>query len=251
MNKPRSNITTKKKVSLILTCEHASAKVPRDLQYLFANHLQIFKTHQAYDIGALAVARDLSGLTRAPLHCGSMSRLVVDLNRSQNNSGLFSRFTRQVTEHQRQQILNKFYLPYRSSVERTVASSIGRKHLVAHISVHSFTPVLKVKERVTDLSVLYDPARFGEKILAGAWVKELKKRFPSLRIHRNTPYKGISDGFTRHLRTIHRANQYLGLELEMNQKIVGSFSSATERRRFSIGIGRSLEAAIAQLHKES
>ncbi len=236
----------KKKVSLVLSCEHAGAKIPRDLRYLFSDNKNILKTHQAYDIGAMAIAKDLARLTHAPLHCGTMSRLVVDLNRSQKNKGLFSLFTHQIDQPQRQIIIDKFYLPYRSSVEKNVANSIARRRVVAHISVHSFTPVLKEKERVTDLSVLYDPARTHERVFAATWVRELKKQFPSLRIHRNTPYRGISDGFTRDLRMVHRSNQYVGLELEMNQKIVGSFPSASERRQFSLRIHRALEKALLQ-----
>ena len=43
---------------------------------------------------------------------------------------------------------------------------------------------------------------------------------PSLRIRRNYPYLGKADGFVTHLRRRFKSEDYIGIELEMNQALV-------------------------------
>ena len=90
-----------------------------------------------------------------------------------------------------------------------------------HLSIHSFTPVLHGQTRNADIGLLYDPGRAGERRLAVAWQKALRKRVPSLRVRRNYPYLGKADGFTTHLRR-RFPRAYLGLELEVNQALAGT-----------------------------
>lgn len=43
---------------------------------------------------------------------------------------------------------------------------------------------------------------------------------PQLIIHLNRPYRGNADGFTESLRQIYSEKNYLGIELEINQKLL-------------------------------
>src|SRR5580698_2011258 len=64
----------------LLTVDHASARIPRRLEGLGlpAGELQ---RHIAWDIGALAVARQVAAALDAPLIAQNYSRLVIDCNR--------------------------------------------------------------------------------------------------------------------------------------------------------------------------
>jgi hypothetical protein len=54
------------------------------------------------------------------------------------------------------------------------------------------------------------------------WQTELKARAPDLKVRRNYPYSGTSDGFTAYLRRRFPAGVYIGIELEINQMHVFS-----------------------------
>jgi hypothetical protein len=41
---------------------------------------------------------------------------------------------------------------------------------------------------------------------------------PQLKVHRNSPYRGATDGFTTALRRQFGVDEYIGVEVEVNQK---------------------------------
>ncbi len=90
-----------------------------------------------------------------------------------------------------------------------------------HISVHSFTPVLRGVRRSADIGLLYDSRRILEKELVKSWLWTLSLESPH-RVRRNYPYLGRSDGFTTALRRQFPAARYLGIELEINQRLLTS-----------------------------
>jgi hypothetical protein len=49
---------------------------------------------------------------------------------------------------------------------------------------------------------------------------QLTQRAPELRLRRNYPYQGRGDGLTALLRKRHPDDTYVGIELEVNQRIV-------------------------------
>src|SRR5690348_4383152 len=66
--------------ALLLTCDHASAAVPRALADLGLPAAAL-RQHIAWDIGAAAVTRHLAAALDAPAILAGYSRLVVDCNR--------------------------------------------------------------------------------------------------------------------------------------------------------------------------
>lgn len=92
---------------------------------------------------------------------------------------------------------------------------------VLHLSIHTFTPLWNGTMRRVDVGLLFDPARKNESEFCGLFLPELKRRLPSLCIEFNEPYKGTDDGFTTYLRTLFGDDEYLGIEIEINQKYVG------------------------------
>lgn len=205
---------------LLFTCEHGGNTVPPRYGALFRGLQKRLKTHAGYDIGALALARQLSNSFGAPLVASTVTRLLVDLNRSSHHSRLHVEPVRQSSREVREQILADHYLPYRGEVEELVSKATANGRRVVHISSHSFTPELNGQVRTADVGLLYDPARTGEVHLCGAWKAALHRAQPQLRVRRNYPYRGKDDGFMPYLRSKYRASAYVGIELEVNQAIV-------------------------------
>jgi len=204
-------------MGLILSCEHAVNKIPQKYMPLFQGHEEVLSSHLGYDLGAAELARILARLSMAPLYLASVSRLVVDCNRSITHPRLFSKFSRILSPLEKETILTRWYLPYRDKIFQSIRNSINRTGRCLHLSVHSFTPNLSGKQRNADLGLLYDPSRSREKQFALAFHKRMRAALPACRVRHNYPYRGVSDGLTTALRRSFEERQYLGFELEINQ----------------------------------
>jgi predicted N-formylglutamate amidohydrolase len=206
--------------AFLITCEHGGNRIPAPYRRLFRGYEALLKTHRGYDFGALTMARELAASFAAPLVASTVSRLLVDLNRSLGHPQVFSSATRAATESQRAQIVEKHYLPYRLRVEHLVGQAVSAGRRVVHLSAHSYTPELDGHLRRADVGLLYDPCRSGETALCARWKTVLNESAPDLRVRRNYPYAGKGDGLTAHLRGCFASEVYLGVELEVNQAIV-------------------------------
>ncbi len=145
--------------AFLVTCEHGGNAVPAAYRRLFRGRRALLDSHRGYDPGALAMARALADAFDAPLVASTVSRLVVDLNRSRGHPRLFSAATRGTPAAVRAQILDRHYGPYRAHVERIVGAAVARGRRVIHVSSHTFTPELDGKVRRADVGLLYHPGR--------------------------------------------------------------------------------------------
>lgn len=204
----------------LITCEHGGNRIPSRYQDLFRGREALLRTHRAYDVGALRVARELAAELSAPLVVSTVSRLLIELNRSPRHPRLYSEATRDAPADIKEEIFKRYYLPYRAKVETQIAQAAAGGARVIHISCHSFTPELDGKVRNADIGLLYDPARTPEASLCRRWQTALKVHAAALKTRMNYPYSGVSDGFTVYLRRRFPAHSYLGIELEINQKHV-------------------------------
>ena len=209
----------KNKLHLLFSCEHGGNDIPARYQGLFRDS-GILISHRGWDPGALQLARQLASAFRAPLHFSTVSRLLVDLNRSAHHRQLFSEFTRSLSAADKKEILEKYYLPYRMAIEADIRRLQGKLAAVAHISVHSFTPQLNGDIRNADIGLLYDPARHNEKTFCQTWQNSIRQLAPGLRVRRNYPYTGVQDGLVTALRKQFAGNGYIGVELETSQTFV-------------------------------
>lgn len=205
-------------LSLVVTCEHGGNRVPPSYRSLFRGRARVLGSHRGYDPGALDMARYLSRQLATPLEFATVTRLLVDLNRSVGHPSVFSELSRSIEGGGRADILRRFYHPHRDRVESRIASLVGRGGTVLHVASHSFTPVLKGEVRTADVAWLYDPGRAREKRFCRRWRDELGAIRPDLRLRRNYPYRGSADGLTTHLRSKFTPSRYLGVELEVNSK---------------------------------
>jgi predicted N-formylglutamate amidohydrolase len=232
----------KKPDHFLITCEHGGNRIPPRYRHLFAGFEALLQTHRGYDAGALALARGLARALAAPLFVSTTSRLLVDLNRSIGHPRLYSEATRDAPATVRSKILESYYLPYRNKVEADIAEAIARGSRVIHVASHSFTPELDGAVRNADIGLLYDPARSGEAELCRCWQAQIRALAPELKVRRNYPYAGKSDGFTAYLRRRFPAEVYIGIELEINQKHV--LNGGRHWRAFRGGVIEALRHAM-------
>jgi predicted N-formylglutamate amidohydrolase len=207
---------------LLVSCEHGGNRVPKEYAPLFDGADALLATHRGYDLGALAVARAFGRRLGVTPFTATTTRLVVDLNRSPGNPNLFSPHTRALTPAERGAILAAHYWPYRTAVEDAVAAAVAAGETVLHVSAHSFTPELRGQIRNCDVGFLYDPRRRAEVRFVEAWYAALRAAAPELVLRRNYPYRGVSDALVTQLRRRYGSRGYVGMELEVNQKHVGS-----------------------------
>jgi predicted N-formylglutamate amidohydrolase len=206
--------------TFLITCEHGGNRIPAPYRRLFRGRRALLDSHRGYDPGSLVMAKALATAFRAALVTSTISRLLVDLNRSIGHPQLFSAATRGAPAAVREQIVAQHYRPYRAQVERLVRQAVSRGRRVIHISSHSFTPELDGKVRRADLGLLYHPGRQAEAGLCARWKASLAAFAPELKVRRNYPYAGKGDGLTSHLRRCFPRGAYVGIELEVNQNIV-------------------------------
>ncbi len=208
-------------MTIIITCEHAGNQVPDQYLKCFLGNEEILQTHKGWDPSALDIAENLAQLLLAPLAYYPITRLLIEPNRSLHHHELFSDFTRLLSKSEKQILINSLYLPYRSPVETFIQKS---PKPVLHLSIHSFTPVWNGAERNVDIGLLFDPSRTQETFFCSRVKETLEKSNPELLTRLNEPYQGIDDGFTTYLRTRFSDAEYLGIELEVNQKFASRTS---------------------------
>jgi predicted N-formylglutamate amidohydrolase len=209
-------------VELVLTCEHGGNEIPPPYRHLFVGAGDVLKSHRGWDPGALRLAKYLSQSLGATLFYSTTSRLLIELNRSLHHPDLFSSYTRDLSHYEKLSLVVNHYSPHRNEVERTIAAAIDDGRRVLHVGVHTFTPELDGRVRTADIGLLYDPARAWEVELCDAWRKSILLLNPTLRVRKNYPYLGKSDGFTTYLRKQFPKTHYAGVELEVNQRIAAN-----------------------------
>lgn len=198
--------------NLILTCEHAGQKIYPELKGFKLP--QYYKnSHRAYDMGALKLAKELRKKTKAPLFYYDYTRLIIDANRSATNPSVWGPFGKNLDSQVKQKIKHKYYDSYRNNVYSCVDKSVKP---ILHLSIHSMAPSLNDKERDCDISFLYDSQRNSERAIC-LELKSICELF-GLKCRLNYPYLGKSDGHCTSLRKFFSQQDYLGIEVEVNQK---------------------------------
>lgn len=148
--------------TIILTCEHAGDIVPRKLNLLDLGP-DDYKCHYAVDVGANDVTRELSRLLNAPAILGNYSRLVVDLNRTENHPMTFAVTGEgkpvpgniNITLEDKERRLREIYRPYHRALDELIESVMARGVVPIVIAVHSYTPVFFNFARPWEVGLMY------------------------------------------------------------------------------------------------
>ncbi len=219
--------------SLVLTCEHASRRLPATLGSLGLDPIQR-TSHIAWDRGAARLTRALAHALECPAALGRYSRLAADLNRSPHHPravpavafGTPVPGNADLTPAERSARIAAYHAPWRAHAYGIIERAARRPGGCVHLSIHSFTPELHGTVRRADVGLLYDPGHRRERRLA-AIMRSLLGAAGFL-VRRNYPYRGTSDGFTTWCRRRLPPARYIGIEIELNQRLVGR--SGAQRR---------------------
>jgi len=228
---------------VLVTCEHASNRLPAGLEL----SRELLDLHIAWDPGALPVARHMARRFGAELWRGKYSRLVVDLNRTVGNRVLMRQisdghpipFNRGLSASDRSKRIDRYYRLYRDGVIEAADTLIGTHGRCVHICVHTFTQTLAGRERGNDIGLLHDP-NWG---IERAVCEELRGHLDHATDYVtwfNRPYSGTADGILPAMRRRYDPEQFVGIELEVNQKYAGD---PRELRRIATAIADGLAAS--------
>lgn len=146
---------------LLITCEHASPRVPPPLSATEADERWL-GTHWGWDIGAAALAEGLCARLGAEAVLAGWSRLVCDANRSpEDPTWILSQveghrlgFNTTVDAAERQRRHDTLYAPYHHRIDAALRARAGTPTLL--LSLHSYTPMLGLDRRAMEVGVLYD-----------------------------------------------------------------------------------------------
>jgi predicted N-formylglutamate amidohydrolase len=216
----------------VIVVDHASLRVPRRLGDLGLPPAELLR-HIAWDIGALAVARQMAAALDAPLIAQNYSRLVIDCNRDPGvatsiptigesieipgNVGLVAE---EITAR-RVEIFEPYHARVRALLDERLAA--GRPTIL--VAQHSMTNVFKTERRAMHAAVLYNrDRRFAGLVLDGL------REEPGLVVGDNEPYF-VSDETDY---TVPRHGEARGLphvEIEIRQDLIGHDAGQSEWAR--------------------
>lgn len=222
----------------LITCEHASGATPPELSLGLSEAL--LASHISCDRGSSRIAERLAAALGAPLHRGQWSRLVVDLNRREENpdvilaesSGVIVPGNVGLGAEARAARIARWHRPYRVAAQRD-ALALANDGGCFHLSIHSFDPTLEPLARTFYAGVLFDTTREPEASLAATLAESLSENGRDVRL--NEPYAGVPEGLTSWLRDQIPPERYIGIEIEASQGwmdgdvALDAFADALER----------------------
>ena len=177
---------------LLIACDHATNLVPPEYGTLGLGSIQLNR-HIGYDIGALAVARELGQRLGATVISSRYSRLLIDPNRGEDDPTLIMQLSdgaivpgnAVLSEAERKKRIAAFHRPYHQAIEAEIDAMLARGPVPALISIHSFTEAWRGVPRKWHGAVLWakDPR------LPVPLLNELRTR-TGFEIGDNEPYSG-------------------------------------------------------------
>jgi len=226
---------------MVLVCEHASRRIPMGMGGLGLNTAAA-KSHAAWDIGALALAKGLSAHLDAPLVAGGVSRLVYDCNRAPGapdamparsevhdipgNVGLSPAACADRVA--------QIYDPFHAAVADALASQGPDAALV---TLHSFAPVYHDAPRDVQLGLLHGP----DDRLAQAMLGHAERSGWEARL--NAPY-GPADGVLHTLDRHAKDTPRPSVMIELRNDLLGTPDQIADAARTLSAI---ITAALADL----
>lgn len=207
---------------ILVSCEHADKIIPKAYQHLFTNGGEDLLSHKGYDPGSFELGKYVARELHAPLYYQKVSRLLIEMNRSLYSNELFSVYSKDLPSDIKKELIAKYYTPYRGEVEDKIIELLNQGEKVLHLSMHTFTPSLNGVERIVDVGILCDEEKKLELDFSNDWKDKLTTQLPDKLTMINMPYNGADDGFTTYLRNKYNQTDYLGIELEINQKYINT-----------------------------
>ncbi|MEM9196871.1 MAG: N-formylglutamate amidohydrolase [Pseudomonadota bacterium] len=182
---------------LLITCDHASARVPAEIGPLGVPEADMAR-HIAFDVGARGVALALSAALDAPAVLSTVSRLVIDPNRSEDDPTLVMEIAdgalipanRGIAQSEIDRRIAAYHRPYHRAISARLDAAIAAGLAPVILSIHSMTDRLGSRPpRPWQISVLYaSDDRIARPLLARLRAE------PDLTVGDNEPYHGALEG---------------------------------------------------------
>jgi predicted N-formylglutamate amidohydrolase len=174
--------------SLLIIVDHANNFIPSKYKNLGLPKY-LTESHIAYDLNILNLAKQINTLLESDIVYGENSRLIIDLNRGQNDPTLIPSISDKkiipgnigISSKEFNFRKRKFYNNYHSKIKNIV----NEKKIKLIISMHSFNPYFKGKKRKTEIGILSNKDRRYSDLL----IRQMAKS-KSYIIGDNVPYKG-------------------------------------------------------------
>lgn len=197
---------------ILLTCEHASPRIPKNLDKLGLSSAELRGAKDLYDPGSEQLTRMLAEKLGASMLLATTSRLVIDYNRRLDMQGVAGNTyhapalkTELLTELDGKEVIVPIVANQKKSTQLTAMRykqyvhpyqsagiALAQRLVATHgrclvLSVHSFYPVYRGDVRKTDIDVLYDVA-----VREGKEFAQVVKKQTSLVVAENKPW-GMKD----------------------------------------------------------
>ena len=151
---------------VIFLCDHASGALP-DAYGTLGLAPELLASHIAYDIGAADVTRALAARFSAPAVLARWSRLLIDLNRGEDDPTLVMKLSdgavipgnREANQSEIAHRIAAYHAPYHQAIEAEIARVRTGGQVPVLVSIHSFTPAWKGKRRPWQVGILWDRDR--------------------------------------------------------------------------------------------
>ena len=145
-----------KKPALILSCEHASCYIPKNLEDLLP--LPSPGSFALCDLYAAELTQSIAKTLKCDYLLGNISRFVVDLNKKHELDHCISAQLKPLlSSTQKQQLLEEYYFNYRQAIKALIEQHIQAQKQVLHLSIHSFNPKeSNGLEHNAAMGILYD-----------------------------------------------------------------------------------------------
>ena len=174
--------------SILIIVDHANNFIPSKYKNLGLSK-NLTESHIAYDLNILNLSKRINVLLESDIVYGEHSRLVIDLNRGQNDPTLIPSISDKklipgnigINSRESNFRKMKFYNSYHSKIDKIV----NEKKIKLIISMHSFNPYFKGKKRKTEIGILSNKDRRYSDLL----IRQMTKS-KSYIIGDNVPYKG-------------------------------------------------------------
>jgi predicted N-formylglutamate amidohydrolase len=183
-------IAAKGQTNVLLTCEHASARLPPSWHWPNADK-RLETEHWGVDIGIARFTREMASALNIPAVLAGTSRLLADCNRTLESNTLFRGqadgspvwLNQGLSPKERESRIAQIYQQYHQVLSR--ACTEHAPQLV--LSMHSYTPSYEGSPRSVQIGVLHD----GEPELAETWKGTLQKSLNDYDVRVNEPWSGI------------------------------------------------------------
>jgi predicted N-formylglutamate amidohydrolase len=227
--------------NFVIVVDHASARIPRRLANLGVPAAEL-RRHIAWDIGALAVAEQVSAALDAPLVAQNYSRLVIDCNRDPKvatSIPTLSEVTEipgnaALSETDREIRRREIFAPYHDRVRALLDARTAARRPTILVAQHSMTDVFKGSVRAMHAAVLYN----RDRRFAGLVLDSLRRE-TGLVVADNQPYF-VTDETDYSIPQHGEARGLPHVEIEIRQDLLAAEAGQKE---WAVRITRALQDA--------